>query len=125
MIMGGTTMKYNFEQPLPDRLHYVVTHHPNQFEQNDQVIATSHAPTEIITDIAAKGFDEAVIIGGGQINTLFLQAGLIDEAWITITQYYFGTGVPLFAGAPSVEFELLDSRPLGPSEMLMHYAVKK
>jgi dihydrofolate reductase len=125
IIMGDTTYRYNFKQPMPGVLHYVLTHKPEDFEKHESVVFTDAEPAQILKDIEEKGHNEVIIGGGGMINSLFLRAGLLDEAYLTHTQYYFGEGVPLFAGAPSAEFELLDSRPMGLNEILAHYKVKK
>ena len=43
------------------------------------------------------------LIGGGQVNTVMLNAGLIDEIILTVFPLVLGKGIPLFApgAAPS------------------------
>jgi dihydrofolate reductase len=45
------------------------------------------------------------LVGGGQINTLLLNAGLIDEMIVTLFPLVLGQGIPLFApGAQRANF---------------------
>ena len=45
------------------------------------------------------------LVGGGQINTVMLNAGLIDEMVVTLVPIVLGTGIPLFApGADQTAF---------------------
>ncbi|MDA1175353.1 MAG: dihydrofolate reductase family protein, partial [Chloroflexi bacterium] len=50
------------------------------------------------------------LVGGGQINTVMLNAGLIDEIVVTLFPVVLGNGIPLFApGADRSEFHTLSS----------------
>lgn len=124
--MGAVIMGYNtwklYGKPLEGRFAAVLTSKPET--DQDQVIFRPD-PVAIIKDLEAKGYTEAALIGGGGANSTFLNAGLIDEMLVTMIPRWFGSGIPMFAGEPQAEFELLNSRPLGPSEILLHYKVKK
>jgi dihydrofolate reductase len=50
-----------------------------------------------------RGYREAVMAGGAGANALFLEAGLVDEIWLTVEPLIFGTGIGLLSGA---EFDL-------------------
>ena len=56
-----------------------------------------------MADLKRRGYEQAVVVGGGQINALFLKASLIDEIWLTVEPLTFGSGVDLFR---SFEFDL-------------------
>ncbi|HSH31379.1 MAG TPA: dihydrofolate reductase family protein [Candidatus Saccharimonadales bacterium] len=127
VIMGRNTFETFGQHPLPERLNVVVTHQPAS-EQADpagtsDLQFTNQSPAQILAELERRGHHEAAVIGGSQINALFLQAGLINELFVTITPHLFGSGVPLFADAPEIKLELIDSRPLGPGELLLHYRV--
>lgn len=71
------------------------------------VHGTAH---EIAQKIADHGFAEAIISGGGEINGLFADAGLVDEIVVSIHSTVLGSGIPLFGTYhPTLELELLSS----------------
>nr|AIA18828.1 RibD C-terminal domain protein [uncultured bacterium] len=99
IILGDNTYK-TFPAPLPGRLHLVLTYTPAGKENIPGVVEYTSAPPEaILDDLQARGYEEAVIGGGAQINALFLQHDLVDEIWLTIEPLIFGVGVDLFKGA--------------------------
>jgi dihydrofolate reductase len=121
VIMGYNTWKM-YSKPLEDRFAVVLTSKPEP--DMEQVIFRTD-PAQIMKELEDKGYSEAALIGGGGANSTFLSAGLIDEMLVTIIPRWFGGGIPMFAGTPQAQFELLDSKPLGPNEMLHHYRVVK
>ncbi len=62
-----------------------------------RVIAAHDSPFDTLTMLEKKGFKQVLIGGGGQINSLFMKQGLIDEVYIDIEPIVVGKGVPLFA----------------------------
>jgi dihydrofolate reductase len=109
IILGHNTFE-TFSPPLPGRLHIVVTS-TTEGKTNipGQVEYTSASPEEIVADLEARGYKEAALTGGAQINALFLKAGLIDEISLTVEPLIFGSGLDLFRGA---EFDV-NARLLG------------
>ena len=63
------------------------------------------------------------LLGGGEINGLFLSAGVVDELWVTLEPCLLGAGQPLVAGQVRVALQLKETRPLGRDVLLMKYAV--
>jgi len=124
MIMGQNTFKYSFHnKAMPDRWSIVLTHDTKQ--EMDNVWFTEDKPEDILKRIKEKGYKEVSLIGGGMANSLFMNADLVTDLYITINPTIFGSGVPLFAGLDKpLQLELVDSKPLGPSELLNHYKVK-
>ncbi len=53
---------------------------------------TAENPKALIDRLEVRGFKEALLIGGEQINTTFFQAKLINEVWLTIEPSIFGLG---------------------------------
>src|SRR3712207_6465869 len=79
VILGNNTYE-TFPSPLPGRLHIVLTtnvadkqHKPGEIEFTDR------SPAEIVADLEARGYSEAVLTGGAQVNALFLAANMVDE----------------------------------------------
>nr|AIA17331.1 RibD C-terminal domain protein [uncultured bacterium] len=96
LIIGNNTYR-TFSAPLPGRLHIVLTSDTSdKINIPGQVEYTSASPEEIAADLKARGFEEAILAGGGQVNTLFLKANLIDELLLTLEPVVFGSGIDLF-----------------------------
>ncbi len=122
VIMGFNTWKMYGEKPIANCFCVVLTSEPTA-DQESVIFRTD--PAQIVKELEEKGYKEAALIGGGGANATFLDAGLLDEMYVTVTPHWFGVGVSMFAGNPSFDMELLDSRPLGPNETLQHYRVVK
>jgi dihydrofolate reductase len=126
VILGNNTFK-TFPSPLPGRLHVVLTHRPEVHESiSGQVEYTNAPPHEIVAGLEARGYTEAVLTGGAQVNALFLGAGLVDEVWLTVEPIIFGQGVDLFRGAElNVRARLIHMERLNETGTLhLRYAVK-
>ena len=70
--------------------------------------------------------EEALLVGGSELNAEFFKRKLINEIYITIEPKIFGKGLPLAQGlALEVELELLTMKQLNPQgTLLLHYRVK-
>ncbi len=86
--------------PYAEKTNYVFTRNTNVKE--DTYIQFIHE------DLAGFGKklkqqagDDIWLVGGGQINTVFLNAGLIDEMILSVHPIILGSGIPLFEGNPS------------------------
>lgn len=105
-------------------LRVVVTREPERYEAIARPGAlefSSAAPEAIVADLAARGFALAVLGGGAATYDLFARARLIDEWWITVEPFLFGSGTSLtsFTGHPPLR--LLEARPLNDSTVLLRY----
>ena len=61
------------------------------------------------------------LIGGGQINTVMLNAGLIDEMILTAFPLVLGEGIPLFApGVTCHPFKTVSCQTYYPSLLQWH-----
>lgn len=70
--------------------------------------------------------DEALLVGGSELNGEFFRRKLINEIYLTIEPKIFGEGLPLAQGIPlEVELELINVQQLNPQgTLLLHYRVK-
>lgn len=102
IILGNNTYK-TLPIPLRGRLHVVLTRTPEEKASMPGAVEyTDRSPEEIVADLEARGYTEAVLTGGAQINALFLKSKLVDEVWLTVEPLIFGAGIDLFRG---VEFD--------------------
>ncbi len=131
-VMGGETYRTARESIramlMPERLRVVLTRTPAKF-LNDSVPGklefTNCTPNQLVTELRERGLQHCAILGGAQIHSLFLDAGLIDELWLTIEPLLFGGGTPLLAARSSTKLTLLSSERLAPSTLLLKYQAEK
>lgn len=126
IIMGLATYK-TINKPLPDRLNIILTREPEK-ETNiaNQLEFTNKQPAELLEELEARGYQEAILGGGATINSLFLKAGLIDELQITIEPLLFGSGISLFKDLDlNQKLELIESQNLGGGVLNLRYKVIK
>ncbi len=125
MAMGSTTFR-TIGRALPDRKTIIYTSKPSDFADIDgDVETTNESPAELIKRLAKTGFASLAVCGGGQIYSLFLESGLVDELYLTVEPVIFGKGVPLFSKPSSVTLELLEQSMLNEQTVLLHYKVKQ
>jgi dihydrofolate reductase len=120
-----TTIQKNL---MTERLRIVLTHKPEAFA-NDVVQGklefANTPPTQLAAGLAGRGYKACALLGGAQIHSLFVEAGLVDELWLTVEPLLFGTGTPLIGRRASIELVLLSSQNLSPNTLLLKYRVKK
>lgn len=121
MVMGAKTLA-TIGRALPGRRTIVYTHHPDRLNI-DGVEPTSEDPIELIERLRSEDAAAVAICGGASIYTLFMQAELVDELYITIEPTVFGAGVSLFNESLRASLRLLESTSLTPDSLLLHYAV--
>ena len=108
-LMGNSTYQVTLsvpQFPYPDKTNYV-------FTRDTRLADTSHVRF-VSGDIAAfvgslkeESGGDIWLVGGGQVNTVMLNHGLIlDEMILTIFPMVLGEGIPLFApGADRSSFQ--------------------
>ena len=84
---------------------------------------TEATPPALADDLRTRGFQRCALLGGSQVHSLFLAAGLVDEIWLTVEPMLFGGGTPLLAHAADVRLELDDTEKFGHSTLLLKYRV--
>lgn len=124
LIMGSRTYT-TIGKALPGRLNVVYTRHPERLPKAENVLFTSDTPSQLLHDLAGRGFESVILTGGAAINSLFAREGLIDEILLTISPRIFGSGLNMFEESLEMELDLLDHRFLDANTILLHYHVVK
>lgn len=125
MVMGAATYKtFRMKRAPPGRRLIVYTRHPDEIV-GENIETTDENPRELIDRLATEGYESLAVCGGAMINSLFLDAGLVDEVYLTVEPVLFGTGVPLFRNATQQRLILLDHTNLNDSTLLLRYAVQR
>src|SRR5262249_42711635 len=125
VIMGRTTFE-TLSAPLPGRLHMVLTRnarlHVPGTSAAGPIEYTGETPTTIVAGLEARGYTTAVLAGGAQTYRAFLEAGAVDELWLTIEPLLFGAGISLLGDAAcDLRLTLLESRTLGTDAVHLRY----
>lgn len=122
VIMGSKTFD-TIGKPLPDRKNIVMTRNRDR-KSADNLIFTDQAPEAIIDNLAREGFNEAAVIGGTQINSLFAMTNLIDEVYVTVLPVFFGRGLSLFDHDMDIQLSLVDYEVVSDHTLVLRYRVK-
>lgn len=97
LVMDDIT--YEKVQPMPDvdHLRMVVTKHPKTYAKRavkGQLEFVNETPAAIVKRLEKQQFT-AMLLVGKEVNAQFLQAGLVDEMYITVEPVLFGNGTQL------------------------------
>lgn len=107
-----------------DQRKVVMTRNPERLQDEavpGEIDILSAPPAEVVRHLETQGFRNAALLGGGQIYGLFLEAGVVDELWITLEPLLFGDGIKLAETRLDIRAELLSCQSLGPSTLLLKY----
>lgn len=122
MVMGARTFA-TIGRALPGRHTIVLTHHPELITV-DQIEATSETAGNLVARLTDAGTPGLAVCGGAEVYTQFMEAGLVDEAYLVTEPLSFGQGITLFSRPIAATFELLESR-VAESSVINHYKVRK
>lgn len=102
-IQGGKTYRqlisWDIEFPYIGKTNYVLTRNQN-LENNGHVEMITENSLEFFQDLKKQDGKDIWLVGGGQINTLLLNADLIDEIRIFIMPVILPDGIELFEFLP-------------------------
>ena len=122
MIMGSKTYD-TIGRPLPGRKNIVMTRDPSRASEWDNLEFTQASPREILSRLEGEGYAEVILAGGALVNSLFAEAGLIDEIIVTISPKIFGYGISLFTEEIAMELALVEMKQIDPNLVCLTYRV--
>ena len=121
MVMGATTLA-TIGRALPGRRTIVYTTHPEDIKI-DGVEPTAEDPKLLIQRLENEGATAVAICGGRSIYSLFMQAKLVDELYLTVEPTVFGNGISLFKEPLDAKLSLIEATNLNKDAVLLHYSV--
>ncbi|MDX1333374.1 MAG: dihydrofolate reductase family protein, partial [Robiginitalea sp.] len=102
-IQGYSTyqqlLSWGIPFPYPDKKNYVLTRKKNLKNTKD-VVFVREEPLLFLRALKQQEGKDIWLIGGGEINTLLLNAGLIDELELFVMPIILPDGIGLFGGIP-------------------------
>ena len=104
----------------------MMTRDPSNFRDcqlPDRLEFTDTSATEIVASLKKRPLTDSkvAVLGGGAVYSAFLNAGLLDEFWITLEPQLFGSGTPIATEPSLATLTLKESIQLGPSTLLLKY----
>ena len=95
IVMGSNTFRAEKLGSVKDHLIVVMTRHPSFYKDKEvkgRLEFSDESPAQLASRFEKANFGTMVVVGGANIATSFLKAGLIDEIWLTIEPRIFGKG---------------------------------
>lgn len=127
-IMGYSTYAqvkgWGIEWPYKDKNNYVVTRSADR-QADEFVEFVSENPVEFFKDLKHQAGKDIWLVGGGQLNTLFLKAGLVDEIILHIMPILLDGGIDMFVDNPELKaLDLISSKSYDSGVMELRYKLK-
>ncbi|HSX28998.1 MAG TPA: dihydrofolate reductase family protein [Candidatus Saccharimonadales bacterium] len=119
IVMGSTTYG-TIGKPLKGRRNLVYNATPID---HPDVETVSETPQALVARLEREGCAQLAVCGGHSIYKMFLQAGVVDELYLTIEPIMFGEGIPL--AATPLKLELIDTKQINDNAIALHYKIKK
>ncbi|MDX5482509.1 MAG: dihydrofolate reductase family protein [Hymenobacteraceae bacterium] len=126
-LMGHSTYKavlgFDMPFPYPDKKNYVFSRSSGH-RGTEHVQFVQEKAADFVKGLKQQEGKDIWLIGGGQLNTLFLNEGLLDDIILTYIPIVLGSGIPLFAGgARERKLRVKESRSYTNGFVQMHYQV--
>ncbi|MFD1140358.1 dihydrofolate reductase family protein [Larkinella insperata] len=123
-LMGNETFKLTAsfgDFPYKSLTNYVFTRNSDAPEE-PYVNFVSGDIAAFVAELKQQPGKDIFLVGGGQINTLLLEAGLIDELQVFIHPIILGQGIPLFRPTKKMHaWQLVESRSFERGLVELHY----
>lgn len=128
IVMGETTFQ-TIGKPLPGRLNLILSQTPKLFKDNTkpgELEFFSGTPKEVVNHLESRGFKSAIIGGGAFVNASFLNAGLVDEIFLTVEGLLFGQGFGFCDGLNKVvKLEIIKTEMPSKQTLILRYKIIK
>lgn len=100
IVMGKNTFNVNRNdiKHFKNKLRVVMVSNTEEFNNltvSNQLEFTSEQPGQLVKRLSDLGYKEMLLVSGPKLNTSFLKEKLINEVWLTLEPYIFGTGIGL------------------------------
>lgn len=130
VVMGRKTWDVipRDRKPLSGRFALIFTRKTDDKENvPGHVEYWNKSPKEAVEYLETIGFSTVCLIGGSELNALFLKAGLVDELYLTVEPNLWGQGVSLISATDSIDLKLrlLETKSLSTNSLLLHYSIEK
>jgi dihydrofolate reductase len=130
VILDSKTYGQMDIKPSPKLLRIVLTRRPKEYRIKaipGQLEFTDSEPAALIQKLQAEGHRRVLLAGGRRTSYAFLEAGLVDDFYLTLEPQLFGDGKAMLADGPlDLSLQLLETEQLNArGTMLLHYRVER
>ena len=127
-LMGNKTYQqvlgFDVPFPYPDKKNYVFSRN-SELEEDENVKYIREDIATFTKNLKSKQGKNIWLVGGAQINSVLLQAGLIDKIILTLIPVTIGDGIPLFQkNDVETSFELVDTHSYTSGLVQLVYKLK-
>lgn len=127
-LMGNKTYRqvlgFDTEYPYKGKNNYVITRNKS-LTKDDHVTYVSENAVRFINQLKTQPGKDIWCVGGGQLNAILLDNGLLDEIRVFIMPIILGAGIPFTSRLNSfVDLELIESNKYSSGVMEMRYNIK-
>lgn len=124
LVFGGKTyrqMRSFGDWLYPNKKCVIISRTETESDLPD-VSFTTDSPQQIVESLKNEGCRHLWVMGGGEIHSLFLNTGLVDEMRIFVMPIILGEGIPLFAPpVTDTRWNLLGHRNWRSNIVELHY----
>src|SRR3989338_9031498 len=120
LVMGRKTFQ-TIGKPLKDRKMYVLSYPGEENPTLEGVEVTTESPAQLADRLGREGVAGLAVCGGASVYSQFLSGGLVDEIFVTVEPYLFGSGIPLTKDFGRVNLAFVEMSQLGAQTVLLHY----
>ncbi len=130
IVMGSSTYEAAKKviKPEPGKLRVVLTRDPARYKSEEiigQLEFLTASAEQVVQQCESRGFTQMLLAGGGQINRLFFNAGLVNELYLTVEPKIFAEGKSIVdEQVEMVDLQLLEVNRLNEAgTILLHYQI--
>lgn len=128
-IQGSSTYKqvesWDIDFPYPEKKNFVITRN-KELKNNENVEFISENHIEFIKELKNQEGGDIWLIGGGLVNTMLLNEGLIDELQLFVMPIILQDGIELFENLPNrTDLKLTNSKTHDTGAVELQYEVLK